>query len=300
MRLALLDIPASPGKFLIDAGPFHVRWYGLLIAIGVILAIYLSRHEMRRRDLDPELVWPIAAWTVPAGIIGARVYHVITDWSRFSDDLGGIPKLWEGGLGMPGVIVGGAIGAAIGARRAGIGTGTIFDIVIPGVLAAQVLGRWGNYFNQELFGGPTSLPWGLEVDERYRPDEYAADTTFHPTFLYESLANLAVLGLLYWFIRRYWRRVEPGTIFAAYLVGYGFVRFWVEGLRVDPAHEFGGMRLNQWVFLVVFLLAGAFLIRALLRMKPPEPPAPEQQVRGERPGARGTQRGRRAAQGRRP
>ena len=162
-----------------------------------------------------------------------------------------------------------------------------------------MLGRWGNYFNQELFGGPTDLPWGLEVDERYRPDAYATDTTFHPTFLYESLANLLVLGLLYWFIRNYFRRVEPGTIFAAYLVGYGFVRFWVEGLRVDPAHEFGGMRLNQWVFLVVFLLAGAFLIRALLRMQPPEPPAPEQSVRGERPGARGTERGRRAAQGRR-
>ena len=194
MRLPLLDIPASPGKFLLDVGPFHVRWYGFLIAIGVILAIYIARHELRRRGLDPEIAWPVAAWTVPAGIIGARVYHVVTDWSRFSDNLSGIPKLWEGGLGMPGVIVGGAIGAAIGARRAGVGALTMFDCVIPGVLAAQVLGRWGNYFNQELFGGPTSLPWGLKVDERYRPDAYAADTTFHPTFLYESLANLCCSG----------------------------------------------------------------------------------------------------------
>ena len=168
------------------------------------------------------------------------------------------------------------------------------------MLVAQILGRWGNYFNQELFGGPTDLPWGLEVDERYRPDAYAARRRSTRRSCTSRSPTCVVLGLLYWFIRRYWRRLEPGTIFAAYLVGYGFVRFWVEGLRVDPAHEFGGMRLNQWVFLVVFLLAGAFLIRALLRMRPPEPPPPEQQARGERPGARGTQRGRRSAQGRRP
>ncbi len=285
--MPLLSIPASPGKLLLDLGPFQVRWYGFLIALGVVVAIWISRREMARRGYDPELAYPIAAWTVPAGIIGARVYHVITDWSRVSDDLGGIPKLWEGGLGMPGVIVGGAIGAAIGARRAGLPVLTMFDCIIPGVLAAQVLGRWGNYFNQELFGGPTDLPWGLEVDPRYRPDTYADSETFHPTFLYESFANLVVLGLLYVLIRRYWRRLEPGTIFAAYLVGYGFVRFWVEGLRIDPAHEFGGLRLNQWVFLVVFLLAGAFLLRALRRMRPPEPPPAAAGARPERPGARG-------------
>jgi prolipoprotein diacylglyceryl transferase len=288
----LLSIPASPGKFIVDAGPFHVRWYGFLIALGVLVAIWISRREMVRRGYDPELAYPIAAWTVPAGIIGARVYHVITDWERFSGNLSAIPKLWEGGLGMPGVIVGGAIGAAIGARRAGIPVLVLFDCVIPGVLVAQIIGRWGNYFNQELFGGPTSLPWGLEIDPQYRPDAYASSQTFHPTFLYESLANLVVLGLLYFLITRYWRRLPPGTIFAAYLTGYGFVRFWVEGLRVDPAHEWGGLRLNQWVFAVVFVLAAAWLIRNLLHMAPPEPPADAAPARGERPGARGRAQGR--------
>jgi prolipoprotein diacylglyceryl transferase len=282
-----LSIPASPGKLIVDAGPFQVRWYGFLIALGVVLAIWIARREMARRGYDPELAYPIAAWTVPGGIIGARVYHVITDWSRFEDDLGLIPQLWEGGLGMPGVIVGGALGAAIGARRAGLPVLTMFDCIIPGVLAAQVLGRWGNYFNQELFGGPTDLPWGLEVDERYRPDAYADSETFHPTFLYESVANLILLGLLYVLIRRYWRRLEPGAIFAAYLAGYGFIRFWVEGLRIDPAHEFG-LRLNQWVFLVVCLGGAAFLLRALRRMAPPEPEsAAAAGARPERPGARG-------------
>jgi prolipoprotein diacylglyceryl transferase len=295
----LASLPASPGKFLLDAGPFHVRWYGFLIAVGVMLAIYLARREMRRRGIDPELAYPIAAWTVPGGIIGARVYHVITDWERFSGDVGNVVKIWEGGLGMPGVIVGGAIGAAVGARRAGLPVLVMFDCVIPGVLAAQILGRWGNYFNQELFGGPTDLPWGLEVDERFRPDAFASSETFHPTFLYESLANGVVLLLLYWLIRGYWRRIEPGSIFAAYLVGYGFVRFWVEGLRVDPAHEFGGLRLNQWVFLVVFLLAAAFLVRAWRRMPPPEPPAAAPAARTERPGARGLKSGRGSRAGRR-
>ena len=287
MNVPPLAIPASPGKLLVDVGPFQVRWYGFLIALGVVFAIWIARREMARRGFDSELAYPIAAWAVPGGIIGARAYHVITDWSRFEDDFGLIPQLWEGGLGMPGVIVGGALGAAIGARRAGLPVLTMFDCIIPGVLAAQVLGRWGNYFNQELFGGPTDLPWALEVDPRYRPDTYAGSETFHPTFLYESLANLVVLGLLYLLIRSYWRRLEPGTIFAAYLVGYGFVRFWVEGLRVDPAHEFG-LRLNQWVFLVVFLVAGAFLLRALRRMEPPETPSgAAAPVRSERPGARG-------------
>jgi prolipoprotein diacylglyceryl transferase len=227
------------------------------------------------------------------------VYHVVTDWERFSGDVGNVVKIWEGGLGMPGVIVGGAIGAAIGARRAHLPVLTMFDCIIPGVLLAQIIGRWGNYFNQELFGGPTDLPWGLEVDERFRPDAYATSETFHPTFLYESLANVVVLLLLFWLIRNYWRRLEPGTIFAAYLTGYGFVRFWVEGLRVDPAHEFGGLRLNQWVFAVVFVLAGAFLVRALLRMAPPEPPAAAAAgPRTERPGARGRQQGRRSRAGR--
>jgi prolipoprotein diacylglyceryl transferase len=285
----LLSIPASPGKLLVDVGPFQVRWYGFLIALGVVIAIWMARREMARRGYDPELAYPIAAWTVPGGIIGARIYHVITDWSRFEDDLALIPQLWEGGLGMPGVIVGGALGAAVGARRAGLPVLTMFDCIIPGVLAAQVIGRWGNYFNQELFGGPTDLPWALEVDPRYRPDVYADSETFHPTFLYESLANLVVLGLLFLLIRGYWRRLEPGAIFAAYLVGYGFVRFWVEGLRIDPAHEFGGLRLNQWVFLAVFLVAGAFLLRAVRRMRPPEPApaAAAGAARGERPGARG-------------
>ncbi len=249
-----------------------------------MLAGWITQREFRRRGLDPDQVYTLAAWCVPGGIIGARLYHVITDWSRFADHPERIPQIWQGGLGMFGVIVGGAAGAAIAARRIGVPILTVFDCLAPGVIAAQVIGRWGNYFNQELFGRPTDLPWALEIDPDHRPARYAAEATFHPTFLYESLWNLGVVAaLLLVVIPRLWRILRPGSIFAAYLVGYAVGRFLIEGIRVDPAHEWLGLRLNQWVFAVVFVLASAFLVDAWRRRSPP--PA-EPRRGGSRPGDR--------------
>ncbi|MGI9117519.1 MAG: prolipoprotein diacylglyceryl transferase [Gaiellales bacterium] len=267
--MPLASIPASPGPYVFQIGTFGLRWYGFLIAVGIALAIWLARREFRRRGLDPEHVYAIALWTVPAGIIGARLYHVITDWHLFSGHPEKIILIQQGGLGLPGVIAGGALGAWIGARRCGIGFGTVADCIAPGLILAQALGRWGNYFNQELFGGPTTLPWGLEIDPAFRPVQYAADATFQPTFLYESLWNLGVFALLLAvIIPRLWDRVRPGTIFAAYLVLYGIGRIWVERLRIDPAHVIAGVRLNDWVFGIVVILAAVYLVVSLRRRAP--------------------------------
>ena len=187
-------------------------------------------------------------WCIPAGLVGARLYHVVTDWELFSGHLIRIPELWRGGLGLPGVLLGGALGAAIGARRAGLRPLLVFDCIAPGLVAAQAIGRWGNYFNQELFGRPTTLPWGVEVDPAHRPAQYAAYRTFQPTFLYESLWNLALLAFLLWLIPRVWQQTPPGTIFITYLAGYSAGRLVTESLRSDYAHTLAGLRINQWLF----------------------------------------------------
>ena len=275
ITLPLLSIPSPDSNVIVELGPLRLRWYGTLLALAVLLAGWMTQREFRRRALDPEQVYTVAAWCVPGGIIGARLYHVITDWDRFSDDLASIPALWEGGLGMFGVIVGGATGALIAARRIGVPFGTVFDSIAPGLIAAQAIGRLGNWFNQELFGRPTDLPWALEIDPEHRPARYAAEETFHPTFLYESLWNVVVCVALLLIARRLWRRLRPGVVFACYLVGYSIGRFPIEGIRVDPAHEWLGLRLNQYVFAVVFVAAVAFLAWALRRPPDvPDEPAP--------------------------
>jgi prolipoprotein diacylglyceryl transferase len=264
----LLSIPSPSSPLIAEIGPLKIRWYGTLIAIGILLAGWIAERELQRRGYPPGRSYTIALWCVPAGVIGARLYHVATDWDRFSCHLERIPLLQQGGLGLPGVIVGGAIGAAIGARKARIPVLEVFDVIAPGLILAQALGRWGNYFNQELFGGPTDLPWGLEIDPAHRPERYAADPTFHPTFLYESLWNLLVFILLLRLNRRLWLRAPDGTVFSAYLTLYAFGRFWVESLRVDPAQYLFGVRFNLLLFGVVFLGAGCWLIWNLRRTRP--------------------------------
>ncbi len=199
-------------------------------------------------------------WAVPSGVVGARLYHVVTDWSAFSGHLGNIPLIQQGGLGIYGAILGGALGAAIGARRGGVPLLVILDCAAPGTALAQAIGRFGNYANQELFGGPTSLPWGLEIDPAHRPAQYLTTPTFQPTFLYESLWNLLVMVILLRVARR-WRSQAAGYVLALYLALYSLGRFFVEGLRVDPAHELGPLRLNQVVAAIVFAVALAALWR---------------------------------------
>ncbi len=266
--MLLASIPSPSDPFVFHLGSLAPRWYGILLALGILLAILVTRRQLALRGHDPGIAGEVAVWAVPSGVVGARLYHVVTDWSQFSGNLEKIPLIQEGGLGIYGALLGGALGALFGARRAGVPLLVILDCAVPGVAFAQALGRFGNYFNQELFGGPTSLPWGLEIDPENRPSQYLDDATFHPTFLYESLWNLLVMAVLLRVALR-WRRQAAGFALALYLALYSLGRFFVEGLRVDPAHEIGPLRLNQVVAAVVFALALAAL--AYLRRLPPQP-----------------------------
>ncbi|HQZ34717.1 MAG TPA: prolipoprotein diacylglyceryl transferase, partial [Ilumatobacteraceae bacterium] len=210
----------------------------------------------------------IAIWGVVAGVIGARAYHVITDWSKFDDNLGAIPKIWKGGLGIPGGLLAGILVGAWQAKRRGIRPAVVLTFGAPAIALAQSIGRWGNWFNQELYGKATGLPWALEIDN---PRGYPPGTTFHPTFLYESLWNLALCGVLLWIQRRY--RLAAGRLLGVYLIGYGTGRFWIEGLRIDPANSAGGLRLNQWVALAA-IAAGAIYLVATRGQKWDETPHP--------------------------
>jgi len=205
----------------------------------------------------------IALWAVPAGIIGARLYHVVTDWQLFRDDPWKIVAIWEGGLGIWGGI---GLGVAVGvwrAHRMGIPLQLGLDAVVPALPLAQAIGRLGNWWNQELFGRPTTLPWGLEISIEHRPVGYEQYATFHPTFLYEALWNLALMALLIWIDKKGWLR--PGRLILVYVAGYTFARFFIEGLRIDSANKFGGLRVNEWVSLVIFVIAVVWLVVDVVR-----------------------------------
>ena len=251
----LASIP-SPSFNSIDIGPFSLNLYGLMIALGVVAAVWLFGRRLEERQIGTaDDASAIAIWAVLAGVIGARLYHVATDWDLFADDLGRIPQIWKGGLGIPGGLLFGVPVGLYLAKKRGIPLAAAATCAAPAIPLAQAIGRWGNYFNQELYGRPTDLPWALEIDNP--PDIYAIGTTFHPTFLYESLWSLGLCLLLLWIDRRF--RPAPGQLFVMYIMGYGIGRFWVEGLRIDRADEFAGLRLNQWVALVAVVVSGVLL-----------------------------------------
>lgn len=248
MSLALLASIPSPSSGSVSLGPVDLRGYGLMIALGVVAAVWLAQRRWAGKGGDPEEIVTIAMFAVPAGLVGARLYHVLTDWQNYQGRWGDTIKIWEGGLGIPG---GMALGVAVGlwvAHRRGIRIPVLLDAAVPALPLAQAIGRWGNWFNQELFGRPTDLPWGLEIDPARRPAEYADHATFHPTFLYESLWNLALCGFLIWLNRT--GRLRPGYLLGAYVAGYFLARLGLEMLRVDPASLVLGIRVNIWVSLV--------------------------------------------------
>ncbi|MDJ0771692.1 MAG: prolipoprotein diacylglyceryl transferase [Ilumatobacter sp.] len=254
--VASLPSPSGSG---ISIGPLDLRAYGLMIALGVIAAVWMMGRMLEQKRLGTaEDASSIAVWGVAAGVIGARLYHVATDWDRFSDDLGSIPRLWEGGLGIPGGLLAGVFAGLWQARRRGIGAAETLTCAAPAIPLAQAIGRWGNWFNQELFGKQTDLPWALEIDDDHLPAGFESGTTFHPTFLYESMWNIGLVGVLLWIDRRL--RLGAGRLFAVYLIGYGAGRFWIEGLRIDPSSELGGLRWNQWVALAAVVGGGAYLV----------------------------------------
>ena len=251
------SIPSpSTGEFSI--GPLSIHMYGLMLLLAIAACVVLTGYRWTRRGGDWDLVFRVAVWGVAAGIVGARAYHVITSWDEVPDEWWGVFAVWEGGLGVWGGIFLGTVVGAIVVRRSGESVLAFMDAVAPGLLLAQAIGRWGNWWNQELFGKPTDRPWGLEIDPINRPAQYFDSETFHPTFLYESLWCLLGVGLLLLVDRIF--RIRPPALFALYVAFYCFGRFWEELLRVDPAHELGPLRLNAWVSLVLFVLATAFFV----------------------------------------
>ena len=266
----MLAFIPSPSFNSIDIGPISLNLYGLMIALGVVAAVWLFGRRLEERGIGTrDDASSIAVWAVLAGVIGARLYHVATDWDLFADDLGRIPQIWKGGLGIPGGLL---LGIPVGlyfANKRGIPLAAGATCAAPAIPLAQAIGRWGNYFNQELFGRPTDLPWGLEIDPiHFDTTVYAVGTTFHPTFLYESLWSLGLCLLLIWIDKRI--RPAPGQLFVMYIIGYGIGRFWVEGMRIDRADELAGLRWNQWV--AVMAIVGGGIVLAWMRRHPtPEP-----------------------------
>jgi prolipoprotein diacylglyceryl transferase len=287
--MAPLSIP-SPEQGVWHLGPVPLRAYALCIIVGIIVAVWMGERRWMARGGRAGDVTEVATWMVPFGILGGRIYHVLTTPEPYFGT-GGQPMhalyIWEGGLGIWGAIALGGVGAWIGCRRRRIKLPPFADALAPGIAVAQAIGRLGNYFNQELFGRPTDLPWALGIDAAHRPDGYATVTTYHPTFLYELLWDLGVAALVIWADRRF--RLGHGRAFALYVAAYTVGRAWIEALRIDPANDILGLRLNLWTCLVVFLGAVTyFVVSARLRPGREEnvyrtDPAPDEDPAGGTP-----------------
>ncbi|MFJ9461575.1 prolipoprotein diacylglyceryl transferase [Kitasatospora sp. NPDC101447] len=251
----------SPSRGVWNLGPVPLRAYAFCIILGVVVAVWLGSKRWVARGGAKHTVGDIAVWAVPFGLVGGRLYHVITDGGRLYFGEGKNPwnalKIWEGGLGIWGAIALGAVGAWIGCRRRGVPLPAYADAIAPGIALAQALGRWGNYFNQELYGRETTLPWGLKI-HKVLPDGTVVEGVYHPTFLYESLWCVGVALLVIWADRRF--TLGHGRAFALYVAAYTVGRFWTEWLRIDEAHVYFGLRLNDWVSIAVFLCAVAYLV----------------------------------------
>jgi prolipoprotein diacylglyceryl transferase len=270
----LASIP-SPGSSTVELGPVSIHFYGLTLLVAIAAAVAISGVRWTRRGGDWDLIFRVAVWGVAFGIVGARLYHVATSWNELPDEWWGPFAIWKGGLGVWGGIGLGFIVGGIVARRSGASLSQLADCAAPALLVAQGIGRFGNWWNQELFGEPTGLPWGLEIAPENRPIEYTESETFHPTFLYEALWCFAAAGVLLLVERRF--RLRPGNLFALYVFLYSVGRLWIETLRVDPSHEFGGVRLNVYVAGLAILASAAFFVwwqRSWMR-GPGPPPKPE-------------------------
>ena len=244
----------SPATNGFHVGPAFIHVYGLMYVVGITLAILITQRRWKAAGGEPGLVGDVALWAVPAGIIGGRIYFDLTTPKYIPHHWYGVFAVWDGGLGIWGGI---ALGALVGVwrvRRHGANVGVFADCVAPALLVAQAVGRIGNYFNKELFGGPTTLPWGLQIPVAYRPPGYAAYSTFHPTFLYELIWDLALAALLVWLGHH--RSIKPPGLFALYVTGYSAFRIFEESLRVDPSEHFLGLRFNMYVA-IILTIAGA-------------------------------------------
>lgn len=254
MPVAYLPSP-STGVWYI--GPVPLRAYALAIILGVVAAVLIGERRWVARGGRSGTVADVAAVAVPFGLVGARLYHVVTTPQPYLADPVAALYVWKGGLGIPGGLLGGVLAGVVYCRRRGIRPAALADAIAPGVAVAQAIGRFGNYFNSELFGRPTTLPWGLEIDPA-NPDAVPGAQAYHPTFLYESLWNLGVAAVVVWADRRW--RLGRGRAFALYLGLYAVGRSWIEALRIDQAQRFFGLRLNDYVALAVIAGSAAFLV----------------------------------------
>lgn len=253
----------------IRIGPLTLNYYGMIIMAGVITAAVMSYFEAKRRGLDPEIVWDCLPWVVIGGVIGARIWHILTPPASMVEQ--GITTLyylthplaaiavWRGGLGIPGAIAGGALVLYLYTRKRKISFLLWADIIVPGLALAQAIGRWGNFVNQEVYGGPTDLPWAITIDPRHRLPEFMDQATYHPLFLYESIFNLLNMGFLLWLNRKYSHKLKEGDVFISYLITYPVFRFLMEFLRLDNSFV-GGINANQTLMMIVAILSAGLLI----------------------------------------
>jgi phosphatidylglycerol---prolipoprotein diacylglyceryl transferase len=260
----------SPSSDALELGPLTFRFYGLAIAFGVLAGVWLAQKRWTAVGGGPDDMSRVAMWAVPAGLIGARLYHLTTDW-RFDEGFVEALKIWEGGLGIPGGMAAGIFAALWFIRREGWDRAKFLDAAVPGLPLAQAIGRFGNWFNQELYGKPSDLPWAVEIAPENRLDQFKPEgatpaDTFQPAFFYESLWNFALVVFLIWVHKT--KKVRTGSLLAVYVLGYLIARLWLETVRIDEATLVGGVRVNIWMSITGIVLAGGWL---LLRGRPDEP-----------------------------
>jgi prolipoprotein diacylglyceryl transferase len=270
-----LHIP-SPPESGFHVGPAFIHVYGLMYVVGITLAVLITRRRWRAKGGDPALVADVATWAVPAGIIGARIYFDITTPADIPPHWWGVFAVWSGGLGVWGGIAAGAAAGVWRVRRSGGDVRVFMDAVAPALLVAQGIGRIGNYFNQELFGKPTHLPWGLEISLAHRPAGYTAFSTFQPTFLYELIFDLALAAALVWLGHH--RAIRPPGLFALYVTGYSAFRIFEEWLRIDSSEHFLGLRLNTYIATILAVTGIAWFIASQRRKGDVTPAQPSQPV----------------------
>ena len=264
---------ASPSHNGFYLGPLFVHAYGLAYVVAVLAAVTITARRWQALGGDRALVYDVALWGFPAGVIGGRLYFLATSWNEVPPHWWGAFAVWKGGLGIWGGIALGTLAGIWVLRRRGANITLFMDAAAPGLLVAQAIGRIGNYFNQELFGGPSTLPWALEISPAHRPAGYLHYATFQPTFLYELIWNLLLAAALVWLGRR--RAIKPPGLFALYVAGYSFARIGEELLRVDPAHHIFGLRLNFYVAALLCVAGLAWFVRTQRRepnTAPAEPP----------------------------
>jgi phosphatidylglycerol:prolipoprotein diacylglycerol transferase len=249
----------SPGPIAFGIGSFSIRWYGMLIASAVVIGTLLAQKLAKKRGIDPDIVGNLVIWLVVGAIPCARLYYVLFEWQRFQNQ----PwykafAIWEGGIAIHGAIIGGAIVTIIFCQRQKISAWLMADIVMPALILGQAIGRWGNFFNSEAFGTPTDLPWKLFIPVDRRPPEFASESYFHPTFLYESVWNMGVFAILMFLFFRF-PKIRTGTLTMTYAIAYSLGRFWIEGLRTDSLMV-GSLRTAQIISLVAIALGIAGLV----------------------------------------